>query len=155
MTRRNLGWLVAGIIGLGWLGVCLRKALHFLWSTGWPASGRGAWSSRTPPPGCAWPMLHQTKVATSLRGGGRMTVGFRIHHFLQILFSSVKIRLHQSCKMTKKMLWLWWKMYNTYSPRIVFLFIYFSWVEIRLHTEFQLPVLLRSAVVGLNPIQAG
>ena len=32
---------------------------------------------------------------------------------------------------------------------------FFIWVEIRLHTKFQLPVLFRSAVVGLNPIQAG
>ena len=33
-----------------------------------------------------------------------------------------------------------------------FLHISFNWVEIRLHTKFQLPVLLRSAVVGLNHI---
>jgi hypothetical protein len=31
----------------------------------------------------------------------------------------------------------------------------FAWVEIRLYTEFQVPGFFRSAVVGLNHIQAG
>ena len=38
---------------------------------------------------------------------------------------------------------------------IVFFLYFFIWAEIRLQTKFQLPVLFRNAVVGLNPIQGG
>ena len=38
---------------------------------------------------------------------------------------------------------------------IFLLNISLSWVEIRLYTEFQLPVLFRSAFVSINPIMGG
>ena len=39
----------------GW-GVCLGTTLRWLWPRGRPASGRGVWSSQTPPPRSVWPM---------------------------------------------------------------------------------------------------
>ena len=40
-------------------------------------------------------------------------------------------------------------------PPQLFLNIYFSWVEIRLHTKYQLPVLFGRTVIGLNLFQRG